>query len=221
MKILCVAQVENDEYIREQIAKQTVQPDAVFIYVDQEPAQGIDNRRIRIAQNHQKLAEFVEDYKPDLVWQVEGDCELPDYCLERLINNYNVLKRKDGDNFGYVSGIQVGRHGLYCLGAWVNVTDTSFESLDHQLKGLQNVDATGFYCLLAERDVWLSGKVDWNGEPYGPDVVWGLSINKQKYCDMSLSIGHRIETGIIKPEHMSTCNAKFYKEGDKWSYKQL
>jgi len=218
MKILCIASVENRENIDKQILKQTVQPDRVIFYIDEAPAHGIDDRRKRIAENHKKLQAIVDAYKPDLVWQVEGDCVLPEDTLAWLLTHYNILK---GDDFGYISGIQVGRHGLYHLGAWKNFTDTSFESIDYRLKGIQEVDATGFYCLLAQTDVWMSGVCKWNGEPYGPDVNWGLSINKKKYVDMSLQIGHRVKGGIIEVGHMSTCNVVFNKINDKWGYKQL
>lgn len=216
--VLCVAQVEDTANIYKQIAKQIVPPSARHILLDTEPAQGIDARRIRIAQNHQKLRQVVEDIKPDLVWQIEGDCDLPKDCLKRLLDDYEKLK---GDDFGYVSGIQVGRHGLYCLGAWTNFASESFRSLRHELTGIQPVEATGFYCLLAPREVWLSGVAEWNGEPYGPDVVWGLSIKKRKYADMSLHIGHMTKRGIIKPSDMSTCNVRFFKDKDRWIYKQL
>lgn len=221
MNTLCIAQVEDRTNLDKQIAKQTVQPDRVIFYVDESPARGIDERRKRIAENHNKLRDIVEAYQPDLVWQVEQDGDYPDDCLERLIDGYEHQKYRDGDNFGYISGIQVGRHGLYVLGAWKNFTDDSFESLDYQSIGYQQVDATGFYCLLAERDVWLSGDASWNGEPYGPDVCWGLSINKRKYCDTSLHIGHMVKRGIIRPSDASTCNARFYLENGRWKYKQL
>jgi len=241
MKTLCIAQCEDRTNLDAQILKQTVQPDRAIFYVDPAPARGINERRTRIADNHRRLQDYVMAYKPDLVWQVEGDGDYPEDCLERLLEDYAMLKEIDGDNFGYVSGIQVGRHGLYCLGAWRDFTydvyeaakhaDTKnaisskylsgFESLDYQLPNLQRVDATGFYCLLAEREVWLSGKARWKGQPYGPDVVWGLSIDKNKYCDMNITVGHKIPSGIIRVEHMSTCNVKFYDTDQGWKYEQL
>lgn len=221
MNILAIAQVEDRANIDKQIAKQTMQPDRVIYYIDEAPAKGIEPRRKRIAKNHKKLREYVLAYQPDLVWQLEGDVDLPVDCLQRLVSNYLALQAQDRNNFGYISGVQVGRHGLYCLGAWRNITDNSFESIDHNLTGLQEVEATGFYCLLAPKDVWLSGECAWNGEPYGPDVVWGRSIKKHKYVDMSLTIGHIIKSGIIRPEHASTCTAKFYKLNGKWEYKQI
>lgn len=217
--ILCIAQVEDRTNLDKQISKQTVQPDRTIFYVDEAPAKGIDNRRKKIADNHRRLQDLVLAYKPDLVWQVEQDGDYPEDCLERLIMDYDFLSQKN--DVAYVSGIQVGRHGLYCLGAWKNFTPTSFESLDFQLIGLQEVEATGFYCLLASYDKWMSGKCDWNGEPYGPDVVWSLSIEGKKYCDMSLTIGHIVNRGIIRPEHASTCNARFYLQDNRWKYKQL
>lgn len=216
MKVLCIAQVEDRKYIDFEVAKQTIQPDRVIFHVDKEPAKGINARRTRIAENHKLLQGIVKAYQPDLVWQVEGDVILPPDALERLIAHYGKLK---ADDFGYVSGIQVGRHGIYCLGAWVNFTEDSFESIDHRLTGLQPVEATGFYCLLAPTDVWLSGKCEWADEPWGPDVNWGLSIPGRKYVDMDLHVGHITSTGIIRPDGISTCNVRFEKQDGRWKYK--
>jgi len=219
MKILCIAQVESKEYIQEQIDNQTLQPDITFLYLDEDPASGIDQRRKKIAQNHKRLKWVVEDTDCDLVWQVEGDAELPPDCLERLLANYNNL---NNDDFGYISGIQVGRHGLYCLGAWnVNKDRTNFNSIDYNLEGIQQVSATGWYCLLASKEKWLTGRASWNGERYGPDVNWGLSMPYNKFVDMSLHIGHRVKNGIIRPSDASTCNARFYIEDYKWEFEQL
>lgn len=218
MNILCVAQVEDDTHILKEIAKQTIQPSRVCIYKDPSPAVGINPRRQRIGRNHQKLKDYVRMYNPDVVWQLEGDAVLPENCLERLLGHYNRLQAPD---FGYISGIQVGRHGLYCLGVWKNFTPESFETIDYRLKGVQEVEATGFYCLLAPKDAWLSGNAEWDGQPYGPDVAWGLSMRYKKYVDMGLEIGHQVKRGVIWPHHMSTCNARFYKEADRWKYKQL
>lgn len=222
MNILCIAQVEDRTNLDKQIAKQTVQPDHVYVHIDDNPGKTIDERRQHIANNHQFLMDEVADMNPKLVWQIEGDCDLPEDCLERLVQDYIKLARED-DNFGYVSGVQVGRHGLYALGAWNIAEDRqSFESVKHKLRGVQKVDATGFYCLLAPTNVWLSGKATWNGEPYGPDVNWGLSLSQNKYVDMDLHIGHIVKRGVIKPEHMSTCDVRYFKDSNgEWKYEQL
>lgn len=217
MRILAVAAVEDYKNVDAQIAKQTIQPDDKIIFVDPTPAKGIDNRRRRIADNQKRLQHLVSKLDYDLIWQLEGDVDLPENCLETLIKNYKELKQKD-KNFGYVSAIQIGRHGLYCIGAWVNFRFGHFESIDYHLKGLQPVEATGFYCLLASKKVWLSGKCQWTNEPYGPDVVWGLSINKRKYVNMDLHIGHIIKSGTILPEHLSTTTAVFDLQDGRWKY---
>ena len=54
MNILAIAQVEDRKNLDRQIAKQTVQPDHIFMYIDTEPAHGIDARRKRIA--HRPIA---------------------------------------------------------------------------------------------------------------------------------------------------------------------
>lgn len=219
MKILAIAQVENRENLDKQIAKQTVQPDRVIYYIDENPATTIESRRKRIAENHQKLKDIVNAYSEyDLIWQLEQDVDLPVDCLERLINHY---KKLDSEHFGYVSGIQIGRHGLYCIGAWQDIKETSFHSIDHNLKGIQEVDATGFYCLLASREAWLEGNCYWDSEPYGPDVNWGLSIKRKKYVDMDLHIGHVVERGIIRPSHASTCTVYFELKNGEWKYKTV
>lgn len=221
MNILAIAQVEDRTNLDAQILKQTVQPSRTIFYVDTDPATTIETRRKRIADNHKKLELYVKAYKPDLVWQLEGDCELQPDTLERLIEDYKKLESPD---LAYISGIQVGRHGLYCLGAWTDFTEESFLSLDHTKQGIQPVDATGFYCLLAPADVWLQGQAEWNGEPYGPDVAWGLSLRAKGYkiyVDMDIHVGHIVKRGVILPSHMSTCNALFTKTNGKWNYKQL
>lgn len=221
MRIMCVAQVEDRANLDKQIARQTVQPDHVFMHVDSNPARGINARRKRIAHNHQYLREAVEELQPDLIWQIEGDDALHPFTLELLLKDYNRLK---GDSFGYVSGVQVGRHGIYALGAWrFNEDRTEFSSADHRKKGIQEVDATGFYCLLAERETWLKGVCSWNDERWGPDVNFGLSLRDQGYtiyADMNVFVGHDTpDRGVIYPDHISICNVRFYRDGEQWKYR--
>jgi len=217
MRILATAAVENQDNLFAQLMKQTYKDFDIDIYTDPIPASGINNRRIRIAENQQILKEkVISGDKYDLIWQLEGDCELPEDCLERLLDSYHKLK---GNDFGYISGVQVGRHGLYCIGAWIIEDENNFHSIEHTKKGIQEVDATGFYCLLAPTDVWLTGVAKWKNQPYGPDVVWGLSIDKKKFVDMDLHIGHHHNNGIIPVDGLSTCTAYFYKKSKKWEYR--
>lgn len=215
--ILAIASVEDDTNIRKQIAKQTIQPDEIYIYVDKNPARSLNLRRKKIAENQNILKGIVETYDADIIWQLEGDDDLPENALEKLLEDY--YNNPDG----YVSGIQVGRHGLYCLGAWQFAEDfKSFKSLDHTLKGLQEVDATGFYCLLTSKEIWLKGLAEWEDEPYGPDVNWGISLRAQGYkiyCDMDVKVGHIIKGGIIHPDNISTCNVQFTNIEGRWHYK--
>lgn len=223
-KILCVAAVEDRENCDKQIMKQTVQPDRTIYLIDEKPAKGIEARRKRIAANQRKLQDVVKAYQHEcnLVWQIEQDGDLPEDCLERLIEDYKKLHNNIGDDFGYISGIEVGRHGLYCLGAWRNIKSDSFESLNHNLEGIQEVEATGLYCLLAEPKVFTSGYPAWHDEPYGPDVVWGRSLNKRIFVDMDIRIGHITPRGTIRPEHISTTTVKFYKQpSGAWNYKEM
>lgn len=225
MKVLAIAQVEDPEPIIAEIEKQTIQPDLIRLHIDTEPAydkdylENIRKRRERIAENHAYLRDIVEEVQPDYVWQVEQDSVLPEDTLERLLTTYHHLELEDID-VGYISGVQVGRHGIYCIGAW-HIGKDEFSSLDYKKNGLQQVDATGFYCLLAPKDIWLEGRVSWNGEPYGPDVNFGLSLREKKYTiyvDTDLHIGHRTSTGIIEVSDRTTCNVHFKKKGTIWRY---
>jgi hypothetical protein len=215
MNILCIAQLEDRTLADEQVQRQTLQPDRTIFYIDENPAVGITERRKKIAENHSKLVEIVKAYKPDLVLQIEGDSVMPSNTLETLVNHYKQKK-------AIYSAVQVGRHGLYCIGAWHVANDrTSFESVDYKQKGLQEVDAMGLYCFIADTKTWLSGKCEWNGEKYGPDVNYFLSISKNKYVDMNLQIGHKHKDGIITVDQPSTCNARFWLENNIWQFKQL
>lgn len=218
MKIAAIGQIEDD-FILDQVMKQTVQTEQIF-YVDPDPAIGIDNRRKRIARNHKYLRKMVEQSEAEYVWQVEGDAVLEPDTLERLIYSYQTIH---DPKKAYVSGIQVGRHGIYALGAWHIAEDhKSFESLDHNLQGLQRVDATGFYCLFGRKEDWLKGTASWNDERWGPDVVWGLSLKKlgyNIYVDMNIKVGHKALRGTIHPDHLSTCNVRFWKDNHAWKYK--
>lgn len=227
MNILCVAQVEDRSNLDTQLLLLEPEPDRIIFHVDENPGDTIARRRRNIVNNHKRLVEIVKAYKPDAVFQVEGDVELPSDTLKKLIKSYKTYNKID-PNFGYVSGVQIGRHGLYHIGAWHKFEKDSFESIPKSWIGVRKVEATGFYCLLAKTEAWLSGNCDWNGEIWGPDVNWSRSMPYNKYVDMDVSVGHRIYRGhkglhgIIWPEHVSTITVKFYKnEEGKWKYKEV
>lgn len=228
-RILAIGQVEDRRNIDKQILKQSLPPDRVILYEDKNPAEKMAGRRQRIAENHQKLIDIVKAYPDyDLIWQVEGDCIYTPDTLQLLVRSYEQL---DSPLFGYVSGVQVGRHGIYALGAW-HFSDNreEFQSVDHTVKGAIEVDATGFYCLLAKRDAWLKGVCSWNGEHWGPDVNWGLSLRQQGYklyADTNIPVGHRLIRRTIGgqlidheiwPDQASTCNVRFKRGDNGWEY---
>lgn len=221
MKILCVCAVEakDYEYVKEQIAKQDLQPDEVFIYVDNQPADGINERRKRISVNQKILQTYVKNSKADIIWQIEGDGELKNDTLYKLFRDYMELR---DNGFGYISGVEVGRHGLYCLGAWHVADDKkSFKSVNYNSNGIIQVDATGWYCLMARKDIWLKGISFWQGQAWGPDVNWGLSLNYNKYVDMDIQIGHKANGTVIYPTDNAVSNVEFKLNNDKWEYKIL
>lgn len=218
--IITIAAVENRD-IEKELDKQTIQTKR-FIYVDENPAKGIEQRRKRIAFNHNTfLRPAVNSFDGEWVFQVEGDAVLPENALERLISDIEFL---NDPYLGYVSGAQVGRHGIYHIGAWNferRDTASPFRSIDYRSRGLHQVDATGFYCLLAKKEAWLAAKPRWTDEPYGPDVVWGLNMCDKGYnifIDMDLHIGHKVGKHVINVTDETTQNVRFYFDGT-WRYK--
>jgi hypothetical protein len=219
MKILAVAYVqpEQRQHTITQFMHQTVQPDATLLFVDDDPADGIDARRKRIADNQHHIKRTVSreytDY--DVVFQIEGDAVLPDDALERLVAQYE--KRP-----AIYSGIQVGRHGIYCIGAWhVNDDRTEFQSIDPSLTGIHRVDAMGLYCFIMPTKHFIDTPCWWDGERYGPDVNFFLSTPLKKYVVMDVEVGHKTATGIIRPSDPSTCVARFYMVNNEWRFEQL
>jgi hypothetical protein len=216
--ILVIAQVEDPYHIEREIEKQTVQPDYMYIYHDKHPAKGINNRRKRIARNHKILKDAVASIQCDYVWQVEGDCILPENALERLIIGLDELRE---ERVGFLSAAQVGRHGVYAIGGWIFEDDEHFHSVDYKVKDIQEVHGAGFYCLLSKKDVWLKGNASWNGERWGPDVNFGLSLTNKGYrnfLDTRIEIGHATSRGMISVSDPSTCNVKFFKKDGIWKY---
>jgi len=226
MRVLVVAQVQEDqlEFAKQQLDKQTFQNFVRAIYVDSQPAKGINARRRRISDNHTLLRAEVkfrlDQEKFDYIFQFEGDSELPEDCIEQMIKTAEPL---ESNEFGYLTGVQVGRHGLYCIGAWHFTEDRkSFSSVDHTKKGVIEIDASGFYCLLADPKAWLQGVASYNEERWGPDVNFGLSLKEcgyKIYADMDLQIGHKSTNGIIGLDNHNLCTVDFILEGDKWRYK--
>ena len=225
LRLLVVGQIQHDQidFIEKQLARQS---DIQFdrrILVDDEPAKGIEARRAKIAQNHKILHEKVFDfrYEYDYIIQIEGDSVLKEGTFARLIGN---LDQVPADQLGYISGIQVGRHGIYAIGAWhFNDDQTEYESVNHKVKdGIIEVDATGFYCLIAPIKSWLMGNCYYYDERWGPDVNWGLSLKEQGYhiyVDMGLEIGHQSTNGVIGLDNINLCQVKFKKTNGQWKYK--
>jgi hypothetical protein len=222
MQILVTGQIQQDqiEYVNQQLLKQSDIEFTNFMLVDDEPEKGIKARRHRIANNHKQLKAMVkkiaDDY--DYIIQIEGDSELPEDCFSQLIRRLDEVSSED---LGYISGVQIGRHGLYCIGAW-HFKDDGFESIDHKKTGLIEVDATGFYCLIAPVKTWLNGICSWTDEYWGPDVNWGRSLRSQGYkiyADMDLKIGHKSNAGIIDFDNQNLCRAEFKQIDGHWKYK--
>jgi hypothetical protein len=228
LKIAVVASIEQRHYdfVIKQLVHQSYQDFDDFIYIDKQPATGIEARRKRIARNQQLLKRMMLGHDVyDYVIQIEGDSVLEPDTFKKMIKLAQFLHKRN-DSFGYLSGVQIGRHGLYCIGAWhVAANRRKFQSINHKLTGLQKVDATGFYCFIAPYSVWMRGMSWWEGERWGPDVNYGLSLREQGftlYVDMDLQIPHATERGQIDFDNINLCTVAFEKQADGlWKHNQL
>lgn len=222
--IVAICYAEDTALAKEQVEKQTIKVDDAIFMTDSTPAIGIEARRERIAEL-QVMAQwkidrklFTDDLKPEdvVVWQIEGDSVIPEDALERLLKHY------DTNDEAVYSGVQIGRHGLYCIGAWhINQDETVIESVDHNKHGLVEVDGMGLYCYIMRADLFIKAESYWSGQKLGPDVNWFRSLDVPKYVDMDLHIGHYYKGGIIEVDSLATCNARFTKVKDEWIFEQL
>lgn len=133
-------------------------------------------RRKRIADIHNEIKEYVNQC--DYIFVVEDDTYLPRTALVGL---FNMMK----STTGIASGIQLGRHGFYHIGAWRadDVYEPSVIESIGKDKGIVEVDATGMYACMLRKDLYM----EHNFEPYeqilGPDVNLGMDLRKRGYLN--------------------------------------
>lgn len=170
-------------------------------------------RRSRIAWvlNRAKVMIGETDY----VLGLEDDTDFPPRTLKEFL-----AIAKDTADFGIVSGIQVGRWGCTMVGIWRADQLTKPERLWTVApgRGIQRVDATGFYCFLTPTELFKSVNHAW-GDPAGPDVHYGLELRKRGYrvlADWDVPCGHRTEKGTLRPSDVDIKQIRFQKDGGTW-----
>lgn len=169
----------------------------------------MERRRKRIADIHNEIKEYIG--KADYIFIVEDDTIIPRNALLGLLNMTNV-------HSGIVSGVQLGRHGWYHVGAWVAddvYEPTRIESIENG-EGIVDVDATGMYCCLIKKDLYMEHEFEPYEKILGPDVNLGMWLRKQGYINQvnfGIPCGHMTPKETIYPDKDITV-VKFKKNPD-------
>ncbi len=165
----------------------------------------IGARRIKIAKLHNELKKYIPE--SDFIFGTEDDTIVPPDAIVHL--RTNLLHEK---NIGLVSGVEVGRWGVPYIGAWIAdyvFEPTKLTTVEYKRKGLEFVDATGFYCFIVRYSLYMEHDFktfDYNS--LGADVEFGLHLRQLGYANVinwAVPCGH-LDAGekLLMPSKEST-----------------
>lgn len=177
-------------------------------------------RRNRIAFIKNQSKGLIRKHDSDYVLGLEDDTVFSGLAIDRL---YQPLQ--DDPEIGYVEGVQVGRWGLKYIGAWC-VDDyhdtqqawTVLPPKGSDAKDYQEIDGGGFYYYMTPTSLYLGHDYIWAGEPYGPDVNYGLWLKRQGYkclIDWQSVTGHNFHNNILYPDEQVRAVCYTYDMNDK------
>lgn len=182
------------------------------------PAEGIDNRRYRIAAIHNKAGHYVSE-NCDHVFLIEDDTTYPPDALNKM------LKQFQDDNCAYVEGVELGRWKTPYIGAWKvdNLLDPNEIISVMPSHGIQNIDAGGLYCALTDAAMYRMH----NFEPFDKqgkvglscDVNFGLYLRRHGfdcYLDHSIQCDHIGEKGSVNLGNTIPRQVRFSKTSRGW-----
>jgi len=184
---------------------------------DGRPRFDLRARRIRIASLHNDMRERIPS-DCDYVFSVEDDGVVRLDALKRLLNVYMMYPFA-----GLVSGVEIGRHGFAHLGLW-SVDDvyepTTITSLMPG-EGVQEIDASGMYCVLTRRNNFVNHEFRPFGDnDLGPDTQWGLALRQQgyqNYVDFGVWVEHRLPDGrVLTRANTTVQQVRLTKEANGW-----
>lgn len=150
----------------------------------------VRGRRQRIADIHNQIKQYVPDC--EYVFLLEDDTLIPANALSRLLVRFEYLSEKS--NVGFVSGIEIGRHGFSHIGAWIMPTKDRIESIKLG-NGIKRVDAAGLYCCLTKREHYMNNIFEPYEKILGPDVDFGISLSLKgykNYIDYDIKCEHLV-----------------------------
>jgi hypothetical protein len=182
----------------------------------------VPHRRKRIADIHNFAKQYIG--KSDFILGVEDDTLIPPHTLDRFMQDY-----AEKPFAGFIEGVELGRWGVYYIGAWKfddvyePTTVTSQLGLDEELSPLQEIDSGGFYCFLTRKEVYMDHEFDtFENGTLGPDVNFGISLRREgymNYIDWRVNCIHRHGDLNIRMPKYSPQQVRYTKTKDKWTYK--
>lgn len=174
---------------------------------------------VRIARRRERIA-FVKNQSKDLVAATDGEyvvCFEDDTIALHADTILRLLEPfKNGENVGFVQGVQAGRWGVKMLGVWDIKAKGFVEANGHgeyipiqaetmlPSTGLQSITAGGFYGYATPRKLYLNHDYfQSSGQPWGPDVNYGIWLRTLGFdclVDWDLKFGHRDFNKVIWPD---------------------
>jgi len=179
----------------------------------------VRRRRQRIADIHNELKENIKD--ADFLFLIEDDTIFPTSTLETLLLNMSNYPYA-----GIISGVEIGRWGYTMIGAWqaddvyepqriVSVANGS---------GIQKVDATGLYCCIVRKSVYMDHNFAPLDDVLGPDVNFGLNLRRKgldNYINYDIKCIHLTQKEPITVEGSQIVRVEIKKINDKWMQSRL
>lgn len=158
-------------------------------------------RRLMIADMKNQSKKLIAKLDGEYVIGLEDDTVFDLDCFCRLLKPLY-----EDASVGFVEGVQCGRWGIKMIGAWQ--TDNVFNP--HKIStlmpktGYEQIDAGGFYGYATRKNLYLEHDYfSSNGQPFGPDVNFGLWLRQQGYqciIDWDTIFGHNDHNVILYPD---------------------
>lgn len=179
-------------------------------------------RRKRIAEIHNELKGMIGAC--DYLFLIEDDTLIPLNALERLLKAYTLHPYA-----GFISGVQLGRWGFTVPGIWkVDNVYTTKEvtsqmppktDIPGQTLPTEEIDASGFYCMLTKREHYMSVDHQTFEDALGPDVYYGLQLRQQgykNYVDWQIQTAHLTKRGEINLRNTKIQQIKLVRTENGW-----
>ncbi len=184
----------------------------------------VRRRRKRIAEIHNELKTMIGEC--DYIFSVEDDTLFPPNALQKLMQAYVY-----NPHAGFITGVQIGRWGYTTPGIWRvdNPYDVKWvqsllppipqKPIDPRIDTIQEIDASGLYCLLTKREHYMSCTFEPFEDQLGPDFSFGIHLRKEgykNYVDWSVNTAHLTKRGEIKVYNITLQQLTMTKTNDTW-----